>query len=94
MLKCIKVVLEDYEDIFPLVRMGHEFIIDLEDNMPPIHRPLYKLNLLELEEAHEQIQYMLEHGLIRPSDSLYGATVLFLHQRKTLAFSSALTTVG
>ena len=25
----------------PLVRMGHEFKIDLEDETPPIHRPLY-----------------------------------------------------
>ena len=57
--------------------MGHEFRIDLEDDMPPIHRPLYKLSPIELEEAHKQIQYMLEHGFICPSDSPYGAAVLF-----------------
>ena len=57
--------------------MGHEFRIDLEDDTPPVHRPLYKLSLLELEEAHKQIQYILEHGFIRPSDSSYGALVLF-----------------
>ena len=51
--------------------------IDLEDDTPPVHRPLYKLSLLELEEAHKQIQYMLEHGFIRPSDSPYGAPMLF-----------------
>ena len=85
MLECIKVVLKEYDDIFPqdlplglpLVKMGHEFRIDLEDDTPPVHRPLYKLSSLELEEAHKQIQYMLDHGSIRPSESLYGRLVLF-----------------
>ena len=81
----IKAVLQDYKDIFPTdlppglppVRMGHEFKIELEDETPPIHRPIYKLSPLELEEAKKQIQYMLEHGYIRPSISPYGAPVLF-----------------
>ena len=85
MPKSIKLVLLDYKDIFPtdlpprlpLVRMGHEFKIELEDDTPPIHRPIYKLSPLELEEARKQIQYMLEHGYIRPSISPYGAPVLF-----------------
>ena len=70
--KSIKAILLDYKDIFPTdlpprlppVRMGHEFKIELEDNTPPIHRPIYKLSPLELEEARKQIQYMLEHGYI------------------------------
>ena len=41
-------VLETYSDVFPSelpkgippVRMGHEFKIELEDETPPIHRPL------------------------------------------------------
>ena len=49
-------VLEAYSDVFtselpkdvPPVRMGHEFNIDLEDEIPHIHRPLYKLSPLEL----------------------------------------------
>ena len=45
--------------------------------MPPVHWPLYKLSPLELEEAKKQIEYMLKHGFIRPSDSHYGAPVLF-----------------
>ena len=79
-------VLERYEDVFPselpkgvsLARMGHEFKIDLEDETPPIHRPLYRLSPLELEEVKKQIQDMLEHGFIRPSKSPYGAPVLFV----------------
>ena len=82
-------VLETYSDVFPSelpkgvppVRMGHEFKIDLEDETPPIHRPLYKLSPLELTEAKNQIQEMLEHEFIRPSDSPYGAPVLFVPKK-------------
>ena len=63
MPECIKAVLKEYSDIFPQdlpsglppVRMGHEFKTDLEDNTPSVHRPLYKLSPLELEEPHKQI---------------------------------------
>ena len=56
MPECIKIVIKEYSDIFPqdlppglpLVRIGHEFRIDLEDDTPPVHRPLYKLSPLEL----------------------------------------------
>ena len=81
----IEAVLKEFEDIFPKdlppglppIRKGHEFKIDLEDDTPPVHRPIYKLSPLELEETRKQIEYMLEHGFIRPSESPYGAPVLF-----------------
>ena len=68
----IQTVLQDFDDIFPddlppglpPKRQGHEFKIELEDNVPPVHRPLYKLSLMELEEAKKQIQYMLQHRFI------------------------------
>ena len=52
-------VLEEFDDVFPQdlplglpsVREGHEFKIDLEDEVPPAHCPLYKMSLLEPEEA-------------------------------------------
>ena len=54
-----KSLLHDFQDVFPAdlpaglppIRQGHEFKIDLEDNVPPVHRPLYKLSPLELDEA-------------------------------------------
>ena len=61
--------------------MGHEFRIDLEDETPTIHRPLYKLSPLELTEAKKQIQEMLEYDFIRPYDSPYGASVLFVPKK-------------
>ena len=60
---------------------GHEFKIYLEDEVPPVHYPLYKMSPLELEEAKRQIESMLEHGSVRPSDSLYGAPVLFVPKK-------------
>ena len=56
-------VLEEFDDVFPqdlplglhLVRKGHEFKIVLEDAVPLVHRPLYKMSLLELEEAKKII---------------------------------------
>jgi hypothetical protein len=81
----VKAVLKEFEDVFPEdlpigrppVRKGHEFKIELEDDVPPVHRPLYKLSPLELQEARKQIEYLLEHKFIRPSESPYGAPVLF-----------------
>ena len=85
----IRAVLEEFDDVFPQdlplglppVRQGHEFKIDLEDDVPPVHRPLYKMSPLELEEAKKQIESMLEHGFVRPSDSPYGAPVLFVPKK-------------
>ena len=86
---CIREVLNEFKDVFPtdlppglpLVRKGHEFRIDLEDTTTPVHKPIYKLSPLELEEAQKQIDYMLEHGYIRPSDSPYGSPVLFIPKK-------------
>ena len=85
MPEIIKEVLNDYKDLFPQdLPSGlppkwktHGFRIDLENDTPLIHRTLYRLSPLELKEAQRQIQMMLERGFIRPSDSPYGALVLF-----------------
>ena len=45
----IKAVLEEYDDVFldelllglPLARQGFEFKIELEDDTPPVHSPIY-----------------------------------------------------
>ena len=74
-----------YANIFPLnlpkglppKRLGHEFKIDLELDTKLEQEPIYKLSPLELEEAKRQIEYMLEHSSIRPSELPWGAQVLF-----------------
>ena len=60
----IKAILQDYKGIFPTdipprllpLRMRHGFKIELEDDTPPIHRPIYKLSPLKLEEVKKQIE--------------------------------------
>ena len=82
----IRMVFVGFDDVFPQdlplglppVHQGHELRIDLEDEVPPVHHPLYNMSPLELQEAKEQIESMLEHGFVRPSDSPYGAPVLFV----------------
>ena len=68
--------------------MGHEFKIDLEPDTAPIHRPIYKLSPLELQEAKTQIDSMLEHGFI-PPPNLHGVPQFYLCQRKMAAFGFA-----
>ena len=85
----MKGILKEYSDVFPdelpvglpPIRKGHQFKIDLEDDVPPVHRPLYKLSPLELTEAKKQIERLLEHQFIRPSESPYGAPVLFVPKK-------------
>ena len=61
--------------------MGREFKIDLEPNTVPIHQPIYKLSPLELQEAKTQIDSMLEHGFIWPSQSPWGSPALFVPKK-------------
>ena len=48
---------------------GHEFKIDLEDDVPPVHRPLYKMGPLELDEARKKIESFLFTILSASADS-------------------------
>ena len=81
----IRAVLNDYKDVFPKdlppglppICKGHEFKIEFEDDTPLVHWTLYKLSPLELAKAKKQIEYMLEFGFITPSNSPYGAPILF-----------------
>ena len=85
----IRAVFEEFDDVFPQnlplglpsICEGHEFKIDLEDEVPPIHRPLYKMSPAELEEAKKQIESILERSFIRPSNSPYGAPVLLITKK-------------
>ena len=89
MPSCIEEVLDEFKHVFPtdlpldllLVQKGHEFRIDLEDMTTPVHKPIFKLSPLELEEAKKQIDSMLKHGYIRPSDSSFGSSVLFIPKK-------------
>ena len=85
----IRDILLEFRDVFatelpkglPPVRMGHEFRIELTDDEKPVHRPIYKLSPLELEESKKQIAELLENGYIQPSDSPYGSPILFVQKK-------------
>ena len=78
-------VLNKYSEVFakdlpagvPPVRKGHQFHIELEDGAQPVNRPLYKLSPLELEEVKRQLDYLLQQGYARPSESPWGAPIIF-----------------
>ncbi|GMH44676.1 hypothetical protein BSKO_12628 [Bryopsis sp. KO-2023] len=52
----------------------------LEDPTP-IHRPIYKLSPAELDEVKAQVDYLLEQKKIKPSESPWGAPILFVPKK-------------
>ncbi len=58
-------------------KRGFEHEINLQDEKP-VHRMPYHLSPVERETMRKQINEMLDLGLIRPSKSPYGATILFV----------------
>jgi hypothetical protein len=58
-----------------------EFTIDLLLGMRPISKAPYWMAPLELRELKEQLQELLDRGFIRPSESPWGAPVLFVKKK-------------
>ena len=94
-------VLEEFDGVFPQdlplgfppVRQGHEFKIDLEDDVPLVHCPLYKMSLLELEEQRSKLRACSsttssDHRILpmAPQSCSY--------PKRMGAFGSALTIIG
>ena len=81
-------ILEEYTDIFPAqLPKGRpptrevEFTIQTEPGAEPSTRPPYRLSPKEHEELEAQINDLLSQGHIRPSQSPYGAPVLFVPKK-------------
>ena len=55
-----------------------EFCIDVVPGTVPISLPPYRMEPAELKELKEQLQDLLDKGLVRPSTSPWGAPVLFV----------------
>ena len=73
-----------YQDVFPddlpvglppPERAKHK--IDLVPGAQPVAKPIYRLAQVELDELKKQLTYLLDHGLIQPSKSPWGAPVFF-----------------
>ncbi len=52
----------------------------MPNHVPPAKAP-YRLSPAELKEAHEQVETLLQQGLIRPSCSPYSSPVLFVTKK-------------
>ena len=81
-----KSIVQEYEDVFgdmppglpPLRTIGHTINTG---SHPPVSKQAYKLSPKEKDEVQRQVRELLGKGLIRPSQSPYGAPVLFLQKK-------------
>ncbi|GJS61962.1 putative reverse transcriptase domain-containing protein [Tanacetum coccineum] len=77
----------DFSEVFPedLPRLPPtrqvEFQIDLVPGVAPVVRDPYRLAPSELQELSTQLQEFSDKGFIRPSFSLWGASVLFFKKK-------------
>ncbi|GAQ89856.1 putative retrotransposon protein [Klebsormidium nitens] len=56
---------------------GMPFRIETQPGATPVNRPIYRLSPSELEELRRTLDDLLAKGFIRPSNSPWGAPVLF-----------------
>jgi hypothetical protein len=77
-------MLDEYKDVaaepvgLPPTRFGNDFSIKLQEGAQPAWGPIYKMSPLELQEVKKQLDDLLAKGWIRPSESAYGAPILFV----------------
>jgi hypothetical protein len=58
-------------------------VIPVPPGRSPVLRPMYRYSPLEMEEMQKQIAALLELGYIKPSQSPYGAPVLFVKKPRS-----------
>ena len=58
-----------------------DFCMDFLPNTNPISFPLYRMASTELKELNAQFKDLLDRGFIRPSISLWGASILFVKNK-------------
>ncbi len=85
----LKAILEDTRSVFeeptglpPKGRVEHS-IVEFPHTVPPCLNA-YRMSPSELRELKTQQDFLLEHGYIRPSNSPYGAPVLFAPKKPGL----------
>ena len=78
-------VLKDFENVFDPIPGLPDFrdvnhIIDT-GNAEPVSRGMYRMSLKEKAEVERQVKELLDKGFIQPSNSPYGAPVLFVQKK-------------
>ncbi|GJR11895.1 putative reverse transcriptase domain-containing protein [Tanacetum coccineum] len=85
------VVIRNFSEVFPNDLSGLppsreiKFQIDLVHGATPAARSPYRLAPFEMEELSSQLRELQDKGFIRPSSSLWGASVLFIKKKDGLA---------
>jgi hypothetical protein len=80
-------VVNEFPDVFPgeLPSMPPDrdinFVIELKPGIAPIYKTPFRMTTPELAELKEHIRELLEKGFIRPSSSLWGASVIFVPKK-------------
>ena len=81
-------IIEEYHDVFPSTlpkgrppkrNIVHE--INSEPSVKPVNQPPYRLSPAEQDKMEEQARDLLAQGFIRPSNSPYGAPILFVRKK-------------
>jgi hypothetical protein len=81
-------LLAEFQDVFPdelPVGLPPPRAIDhrielLPDREPP-SRPSYRMSAAEMDEVRKQLDDLLKHGFIQPSQSPFGAPILFVKKK-------------
>ncbi|GJR60156.1 retrovirus-related pol polyprotein from transposon 17.6 [Tanacetum coccineum] len=63
------------------VELQVEFCIDFTLGSTPVAKTPYRLALSEMQELMKQLQELLDKGFIRPSNSPWGAPVIFVKKK-------------
>ncbi|MGH8486283.1 MAG: reverse transcriptase family protein, partial [Pseudomonas sp.] len=86
--KMTEEMIKEYKDVFPddlppglPPKRNIEHRIELELGATPTSKAMYRMSAVELEELKKQLQELTDHGFIRPSESPYGAPVLFVKKK-------------
>jgi hypothetical protein len=80
-------IVREFPDVFPEELPGLpperevEFTIDILPKVSPIAQPPYRMAPKELDELKIQLQELLDKGFIRPSNSPWGAPILFVKKK-------------
>jgi hypothetical protein len=80
-------VVKEFSDVSPEELPGLppelevEVSIDTFPKVPPIAQQPYRIALVKLNELKTQLQELLDNGFIRPSNSPWGAPVLFVRKK-------------
>ena len=83
----VSLIVKEFPDVFPEELPGLpptcdvEFCIEVLPGTAPISRAPYRMAPVELADLKDQVQELLDKGLVRPSSSPWGAPVLLVKKK-------------